>query len=286
MESDLFKANMNLIRGGHYHSLDNTDHSFALLSQLSILPLIWAKFRYLGILRERGRRGLPLERVYRQLFNRRLYLKAYGRLYRNTGAMTRGIINEVADGMSLEKIDAIIDDLRHERYRWKPARRVWIPKKNGKQRPLGVTTWSDKLVAEAVRLILDAYFDGQFSEHSHGFREGRGCADALRDIYHNWKGCAWIIEGDISDCFGSLSHDLLISMLKEKIHDGRFIRLMKHLLDAGYLEDWKFNRTLSGVPQGGLCKALHKPPYAKQVTMPSDVRKVVIFGHFQLNYFA
>jgi Reverse transcriptase (RNA-dependent DNA polymerase) len=114
----------------------------------------------------------------------------------------------------------------------------------GKQRPLGVTTWSDKLVAEAVRLILDAYFDGQFSEHSHGFREGRGCADALRDIYHNWKGCAWIIEGDISDGFGSLSHDLLISVLSEKIHDGRFIRLMKQLLDAGYLEDWKFNRTL------------------------------------------
>jgi len=194
---------------------------------------------YLGILRERGRRGLPLERVYRQLFNRELYLKAYGRLYRNTGAMTPGITNEVTDGMSLEKIDAIIDALRHERYRWKPARRVWIPKKNGKQRPLGVTTWSDKLVAEAVRLILDAYFDGQFSEHSHGFRQGRGCADALRDIYHTWKGCTWIIEGDISDCFGSLSHDLLIAVLKEKIHDGRFIRLIQHLLDAGYLEDWK-----------------------------------------------
>jgi group II intron reverse transcriptase/maturase len=207
---------------------------------------------YLGILRERGKRGLPLERVYRQLFNRELYLKAYGRLYRNNGAMTPGITDEVVDGMSLEKIDAIIDDLRYERYRWKPARRVWIPKKNGKQRPLGVTTWSDKLVAEVVRLILDAYFDGQFSEHSHGFREGRGCADALRDIYHNWKGCAWIIEGDISDCFGSLSHDLLISVLKEKIHDGRFIRLIKHLLDAGYLEDWKFHRTLSGVPQGSV----------------------------------
>ncbi len=207
---------------------------------------------YLGILRERGRRGLPLERVYRQLFNRELYLKAYGRIYRNHGAMTRGITEEVADGMSLGKIEAIIDALRHERYRWKPARRVWIPKKNGKKRPLGVTTWSDKLVAEAVRLILDAYFDVQFSDHSHGFREGRGCGDALRDIYHTWKGCAWIIEGDISDCFGSLSHDLLISVLSEKIHDGRFIRLVKHLLDAGYLEDWRFNQTLSGVPQGSI----------------------------------
>ena len=207
---------------------------------------------YLGILRERGRRGLPIERVYRQLYNRELYLKAYGRIYRNNGAMTRGVTEEVVDSMSLEKIDAIIDALRHERYRWKPARRVSIPKKNGKKRPLGVTTWSDKLVAEAVRLILDAYFDVQFSEHSHGFREGRGCGDALRDIYHTWKGSAWIIEGDISDCFGSLSHDLLISVLSEKIHDGRFIRLVKHLLDAGYLEDWRFNQTLSGVPQGSI----------------------------------
>jgi group II intron reverse transcriptase/maturase len=207
---------------------------------------------YLGILRERGRRGLPLERVYRQLFNRELYLKAYGRIYRNNGAMTHGITEEVADGMSLAKIDAIIEALRHERYRWKPARRVWIPKKHGKKRPLGVTTWSDKLVAEAMRLILNAYFDGQFSEHSHGFREGRGCGDALRDIYHTWKGSAWIIEGDISDCFGSLSHDLLISVLSEKIHDGRFIRLVKQLLQAGYLEDWHFNQTLSGVPQGSI----------------------------------
>jgi group II intron reverse transcriptase/maturase len=207
---------------------------------------------YLGILHERGKRGLPIERVYRQLFNRELFLKAYGRIYRNNGAMTRGITAEVADSMSLEKIDRIIDDLRHERYRWRPARRIWIPKKNGKKRPLGITTWSDKLVAEAVRLILNAYFDVQFSDHSHGFREGRGCGDALREIYHTWKGCAWIIEGDISDCFGSLSHDLLISALSEKIHDGRFIRLVRQLLDAGYLEEWRFNQTLSGVPQGSV----------------------------------
>ena len=207
---------------------------------------------YLGILRDRGKRGLPVERVYRQLFNRELYLKAYGRIYRNKGAMTRGISEETVDGMSLEKIDTIIQALRHERYRWKPARRVWIPKKNGKQRPLGVTTWSDKLVAEVVRLILDAYFDVQFSDHSHGFREGRGCGDALREIYHTWKGSVWIIEGDISDCFGSLSHELLISLLSEKIHDGRFIRLVKQLLDAGYLEDWKYHQTLSGVPQGSI----------------------------------
>jgi group II intron reverse transcriptase/maturase len=207
---------------------------------------------YLGILRERGRQGLPLKRVYRQLFNRELYLKAYGRIYCNAGAMTHGITDETADGMSLKKIDAIIEALRSERYHCKPARRVWIAKKNGKKRPLGVTVWSDKLVAEVVRMILSAYYDIQFSDHSHGFREERGCGTALRDIHHRWKASAWIIEGDISDCFGSLSHELLISQLSEKLQDGRFIRLIKKLLDAGYLEDWTFNKTLSGVPQGSM----------------------------------
>jgi group II intron reverse transcriptase/maturase len=211
---------------------------------------------YLGILRERGKRSLPMKRVYRHLFNRDLYVKAYGRLYRNKGAMTPGVTDEVVDGMSLEKIESIIEALRYERYRWNPAKRIWIPKKNGKKRPLGITTWSDKLVAEVVRIILNAYFDGQFSDHSHGFREGRGCGDALRDIYHTWKGCAWIIEGDISDCFGSLSHELLIATLREKIQDGRFIRLVEHLLKAGYLEDWKFNQTPSGVPQGSVLSPL------------------------------
>lgn len=209
---------------------------------------------YLGILRERGRRGLPLERVYRQLFNRNLFLKAYGRIYRNNGAMTPGTTEEVADGMSLEKIDAIIEALQHEWYRWKPARRVWIPKKNGKKRPLGVTTWSDKLVAEAVRLILDAYFDGTFSDHSHGFRPERGCHTALREISRTWTGTAWIIEGDIAECFGSLDQNLIMSALAEHIQDGRFLNLVKKLLDAGSMDNWTFNKTFSGVPQGSILR--------------------------------
>jgi group II intron reverse transcriptase/maturase len=207
---------------------------------------------YLGLLQERGKRGLPLQRVYRQLFNRNLYLSAYGKVYRNAGAMTLGITDETADGMSLDKIDTIIAALRSERYQWQPARRTYIPKKNGRKRPLGMPVWSDKLLAEVMRMILDAYFDVQFSQHSHGFRTGRGCHTALQDIYHNWGGTTWIIEGDIADCFGSLSHELLISVLSENIHDGRFLHLMRKVLDAGYLEDWKFNQTLSGVPQGSI----------------------------------
>ena len=157
---------------------------------------------YLGLLQERGKRGLPLERVYRQLYNKNLYLTAYGKIYRNNGAMTPGVTEETADSTSLEKIDAIIDALRSERYQWQPARRTYILKKNGKKRPLGMPVWSDKLLAEVMRMILDAYFDGQFSDHSHGFRSGRGCHTALREIYYNWGGTIWLIEARRVGAYG------------------------------------------------------------------------------------
>src|SRR6266481_4850931 len=206
----------------------------------------------LGVLRERGRRRWPLERVYRLLFNPELYLLAYGRIYSNKGAMTPGVTGETADGMSMEKIERIIDALRHERYRFSPVRRVWIPKKNGKLRPLGMPTWSDKLVGEVVRLLLEAFYEPQFSDSSHGFRRSRGCHTALREISNTWTGTTWFIEGDVSDCFGSLDHEILLGILAEKIHDSRFLRLIRNMLRAGYLEDWEYRETLSGCPQGGV----------------------------------
>ena len=132
----------------------------------------------LEIIRSRGSKGLPLEEVYRQLFNPDLYLRAYGRLYRNAGAMTRGVTAETVDGMSEAKIASIIDRIRHERYRWTPARREYIPKANGKMRPLGIPVWSDKLLQEVMRSILEAYYEPQFSENSHGFRPQHGCHTA------------------------------------------------------------------------------------------------------------
>jgi group II intron reverse transcriptase/maturase len=206
----------------------------------------------LDVIGKRGARGLPVERLYRQMFNPQLYLRAYGKLYANKGAMTPGVTGETVDGMSLARIETIIGALRGERYRWRPVKRIYIPKKNGKQRPLGLPTWSDKLVAEVVRLLLEAYYEPQFSGRSHGFRPGRGCHTALSDVVEAWKGTHWFIEGDISDCFGSLDHDLMVGILAEKIHDGRFLRLIGHMLKAGYLEDWRWNATLSGCPQGGI----------------------------------
>jgi group II intron reverse transcriptase/maturase len=206
----------------------------------------------LAVIGEQGRRGLPLERIYRQLYNRDLFLYAYGRISRNRGALTRGVTAETVDGMSLAKIEAIIEALRFERYRWTPVRRAAIPKANGKTRPLGIPTWSDKLVQEVLRLILDAYYEPQFSDHSHGFRPRRGCHTALSAVYTTFQGTTWFIEGDIAACFDRFDHQVLRAILAEKIHDHRFLRLIDHLLQAGYLEDWRFHETLSGTPQGGI----------------------------------
>jgi group II intron reverse transcriptase/maturase len=206
----------------------------------------------LGIIRDRGRRGLPLEDVYRQLFNPALYLLAYGKIARNAGALTPGSTAETADGMSLQTIHAIIAALRQERYRWTPVRRVSIPKAGGKRRPLGLPTWSDKLLQEVIRLILEAYYEPQFSDRSHGFRPGRGCHTALTEICRTWSGTVWFVEGDITQCFDQLDHAVLLAILREQIHDHRFLRLIANLLTAGYLEDWRYHRTLSGTPQGGI----------------------------------
>ncbi len=194
----------------------------------------------LGLIQERGKQGLPLERVYRLLFNRDLYLMAYGKIYRNAGATTSGSTPETVDEMSLRKIDTIIEALRSERYRWTPTRRVLIEKKNStKKRPLSMPTWSDKLLQEVIRLILESYFEPGFSDFSHGFRPGKGCHTALKQIDDNWRGVNWLIEGDIQACFDSLSHNILMEMLAEHLHDGRFLRLIRELLQAGYLEEWK-----------------------------------------------
>jgi group II intron reverse transcriptase/maturase len=233
----------------------------------------------LDVVRDRGRRGLPLERLYRQLFNPQLYLLAYGRVYANHGAMTPGADGETADGMSLAGIGRIIGALRHERYRFQPVKRAWIPKKNGKKRPLGLPPWSDKIVGEVIRLLLEAYYEPRFSGLSHGFRPGRGCHTALADVANTWTGSAWFIELDISDCFGSLDHEIMLSALAENIDDNRFLRLIKQMLKAGYLEDWEWNATFSGVPQGGVVSPVLSNIYldrmdrfAETVLMPEYTR--------------
>jgi group II intron reverse transcriptase/maturase len=206
----------------------------------------------LAVLRERGRKGLPCDELYKQMFNKDLYLLAYGRIYSNKGAMTPGADSETADGMSEAEIDRITGLMRQERYRFAPARRVYIPKKNGKLRPLGLPTWLDKLAGEVVRLLLEAYYEPRFSDHSHAYRERRGCHTALGEIERTFTGTAWFIESDISGCFDNIDHEVMLAILAEKIHDNRFLRLIRNMLKAGYLEDWEYHDTLSGTPQGGV----------------------------------
>ena len=180
------------------------------------------------------------------------------------------------------KIERIIDALRHERYRFKPVRRHYIPKKDGKQRPLGLPSWSDKLLGEVVRLLLEAYYEPQFSDHSHGYRPGRGCHTALREVAVAWTGTTWFIEGDISHCFDQLDHSVMLATLGEKIHDNRLLRLIGQMLRAGYLEDWVWNATLSGAPQGGVLSPclsniyLHRlDRFVETVLMPGYTRGVL-----------
>jgi len=222
----------------------------------------------MSIISERGKKGLTLERIYRLLFNPTLYLIAYKNIYANDGATTKGTNDDTVDGMSMKKIMDIIEKLKTETYRWTPVRRTYIKKKKGKKlRPLGIPSWSDKLLQEVLRMILEAYYNDQFSDRSHGFRKGRGCQTALEAITKKdgWKSIKWFIEGDISDCFGSIDHEILMNILKEKIKDNRFLRLIENLLKSGYMEDWKYNKTLSGCPQGTIISPILSNIYMDKV---------------------
>ena len=233
----------------------------------------------LSVIQERGRRGLPLEGIYRQLYNPDLYLRAYAKLARNEGSMTPGATRKTADGMSMAEIDTIIEALRFERYRWTPVRRVQIPKSNGKTRPLGIPAWPDRLLQEVMRSLLEAYYEPQFSALSHGFRPNRGCHTALEAVTREWSGTKWFIEGDITQCFDRLDHEFLLSVLGEKLHDNRFLRLVRNLLRTGHLEDWRYGKTLSGTPQGGIISPLLSNIYldrldrfVEQVLIPAHTR--------------
>lgn len=215
--------------------------------------------KYLEIVRSRGERKLHLERVYRLICKRDLFLAAYGKVYANKGATTPGIDpNDTVDAMSLKRIEAIITDLKAGTYKWQPVRRTQIAKKGkvNQSRPLGLPGWNDKLVQEVIRMVLEAYYEPQFSDNSHGFRSGRGCHTALEAIRTNWTGTTWFIEGDIRGCFNEISHTVLLDIIKRDIRDQRFWKLLKGMLKAGYLEEWTYHKTYSGVPQGGICSPI------------------------------
>lgn len=203
-----------------------------------------------------GEKRIPLTRVYRSLFSEDLFLAAYDKIARNRGALTVGSDSETADGMNRERIQRIIEQLRCERFNFRPARRIQIPKKSGGTRPLGIPNFTDKLVQEVLRMVLEAYYEPRFRDSSHGFRPGRGCHTALANLQYKFKGAAWFIEGDIRGCFDNIDHEVLMAILARDIQDGRLLNLLRMGLKAGYLENWQYNRTYSGTPQGGILSPL------------------------------
>ena len=190
------------------------------------------------------------ERLYRLLFNENLYALAYQMMSKNTGNMTKGTDGQTISGMSVKRIQSIIDKLRDESYQPHPAKRIYIPKKNGKQRPLGIPAFEDKLVQKVVQMILESIYEGQFEKCSHGFRPHRSCHTAMASIMEGFDGTRWFIEGDIKGFFDNIDHDIMIAILSERIADERFLRLIRKFLNAGYLEKWRFHNTFSGTPQG------------------------------------
>ena len=192
------------------------------------------------------------ERLYRLLFNEELFYVAYQKIASNGGSTTKGSDGRSIDEMSLARIETLIASLKDESYQPHPSRRVHIPKKNGKTRPLGIPAFEDKLVQEVVRMILEAIYEGHFETTSHGFRPKRSCHTALLHIQKTFSGAKWFIEGDIKGFFDNIDHDVLVGILRERISDDRFIRLIRKFLKAGYVEDWTFHNTYSGMPQGGI----------------------------------
>mgnify|MGYP003195974919 CR=1 FL=1 len=192
------------------------------------------------------------ERLYRILFNEELFYVAYQKIASNGGSTTKGSDGRSIDEMSLARIETLIASLKDESYQPHPSRRVHIPKKNGKTRPLGIPAFEDKLVQEVVRMILEAIYEGHFETTSHGFRPKRSCHTALLHIQKTFSGAKWFIEGDIKGFFDNIDHDVLVGILRERIADEHFIGLIWKFLKAGYVEDWTFHNTYSGMPQGGI----------------------------------
>lgn len=198
-------------------------------------------------------KNYKFERLYRILYNKDMYLLAYQNIYAHEGNMTKGTDGETIDGMSLKRIDDLITKMRDESYQPKPSRRTYITKKGGKRkRPLGIPAFIDKLVQEVIRMILEAIYEDSFENCSHGFRPDRSCHTALNQIQTRFTGAKWFVEGDIKGFFDNIHHDILIGILKERISDDRFIRLIRKFLNAGYVEDWVYHKTYSGTPQGGI----------------------------------
>lgn len=212
--------------------------------------------KFLGIMHKLGTEGKTVTKVYRRMLDLDLFVAAYTELSANQGRLTPGTDGETIDGTSLAKLQTLIDDLRNKTFRWTPVRRSYIPKSNGKRRALGIPSWQDKVVQMVLKMVLESYYEPTFNDRSHGFRPNRGCHTALLHVRKFWQGTKWFIEGDIEGCFDNIPHAKLLELLGRRIKDNQVIRLIKEMLEAGYLAHGIHYDTHSGTPQGGIVSPL------------------------------
>lgn len=192
--------------------------------------------------------------LYRLMYMEDLYIAAYERIKSIPGNMTKGSDENTLDGFSMVTIQNIIQKMRSQSFEFTRARRIHIPKANGKTRPLGIPSPKDKVVQEIIRMILECIYDGEkptFTDASHGFRNGRGTHTCLREI-RGWHGVNWFVEGDIEGCFDNIDHHTLIRILSKRIKDQKFLDLIWKALRVGYLEGHTSRNSILGTPQGSV----------------------------------
>ena len=164
-----------------------------------------------------------------------LWQQAYGNIYANKGGMTAGVKEPTINGYSEERAANLRELLKENRYVPSPVRRVYIPKPNGKQRPLGMPTAHDKQVQEVWRMVLESLYEPVFKDSSYGFRPQRSCHTALEKINRAWSGTKWFIEFDIEGYFDNIDHKILMELLEKKIDDTKFLNVIRKMLKAGYV---------------------------------------------------
>jgi RNA-directed DNA polymerase len=256
------KGEVKQVRSTLIYEKENVPMQFARLSK-----------RLKG-LEDASKKGYPIRNLYRLMYLPEIWQEAYSNIYSNKGAMTKGVNDNTLDGLSHQRIDGIIKSLKEDKYRFRPVRRVYIPKKNGKMRPLGVPTGDSKLTQEVVCIILERIYEAQFSEDSHGFRHDRSCHTALEQIRKTWSGVRWFIKIDVKGFFDNMNHGVMVELLEKKIDDKRFIKLVKGMLEAGYLEEWNYHPTYSGTPQGGVASPILSNIYLHELDQYIQTLKI------------
>ena len=208
----------------------------------------------LGIIRELSRKNPKWihEQLFRILHKEDIWIAAYENIKGNRGALTAGIDKETLDGFSTSKLKKVQTEVLTERYQFKPVKQTWIPRPDGRKRPLGIPTPNDKLVQEVIRMILEAIYDSNFDDRSFGFRSGKGVHDALEYVEKQIRWVDWVIKGDIEQAYPTIDHNKLCEVLKLRIKDERFMNLIRKSLKCGIYDNPNTIYSKIGVPQGSI----------------------------------